>query len=136
MNEDRQPVHMLIADLTRPDSIAALEEFAGAGEVADRIRALRDSSTHFVAVLVGSAVAVLPLPTLKDLVSLQRVIIDLAVNLGIVAPVPLGLDYATHRRRGLWSCAAHAELPSRYRRAPTICRAIPRAISPNPHPFR
>ena len=97
MSDDRQPVHMLIADLTRPESITALEEFAGAGEVADRIRALRESSTHFVAVLVGSAVAVVPLPTLKDLVSLQRVILDLAVNLGIVEPVPLELDEPTHK---------------------------------------
>lgn len=97
MSDDRQPVHMLIADLTRSASRAALEEFAGAGEVADRIRALRESNTHFVAVLVGSAVAVVPLPTLRDLVSLQRVIIDLAVNLGIVEPVPLGLDDLTHK---------------------------------------
>lgn len=97
MSEDRQRVHMLIADLTRPESISALEEFTGLGELRDRIHALRESTTHFVAVLVGSAVAVVPLPTLRDLVSLQRVVIDLAVNLGIVEPVPLALDDVTHK---------------------------------------
>lgn len=97
MSNERQPVHMLIADLTRPESIAALEEFAGTSEVADRIRALRESGTHFVAVLVGSAVALVPLPTLKELVSFQHIIIDLAINLGIVTPVPLGLDDAIHK---------------------------------------
>lgn len=97
MSEDREPVHVLIADLTRPESRAALREFAGDGEVADRIRALSASGTRFLAVLVGSAVAVVPLPTLRDLVSLQRILIDLAINLGSVAPVPLELDEATHK---------------------------------------
>lgn len=97
MSEDRNPVHLLIADLTRPESRAALEEFAGTGDVADRIRALGPSSTQFVAVLVGSAVAVVPLPTLRDLVSLQRIMIDLAINLGSIAPVPLELDEATQK---------------------------------------
>jgi hypothetical protein len=97
MSEDRQPVHVLIADLSRPESRSALEEFTGLGDLRDRIYALARGGTGYVAVLVGSGVAIVPLPTLKDLVSFQRILIDLAVNLGIVQPVPLELDDATHR---------------------------------------
>ncbi len=97
MSEDRQPVYMLVADLSRPDSRAALEEFIGPGELKDRIRSLGEGGTRFVVVLVGSGVTVVPLPTLKDLVSFQRVVIDLALNLGMVQPMPLQLDEAIHK---------------------------------------
>jgi hypothetical protein len=88
---------MLLADLTLPASRAALEVFTGLGELRDRIRSLGESGTRFVAVLVGSSVTVVPLPTLKDLISFQRVLIDLAMNLGMVQPVPLELDDAIHK---------------------------------------
>lgn len=97
VSDDRQPVHVLIADLTRPESRTALEEFTGLGELRDRIYALAQGGTGYVAVMVGSAVAVIPLPDLKALVSFQRILIDLAVNLGMVQPVPLELDEPTHK---------------------------------------
>ena len=97
VSDDRQPVHVLIADLSRPESRAALEEFTGLGELRDRIYALAQGGTGYVAVMVGSGVAVIPLPDLKALVSFQRILIDLAVNLGMVQPVPLELDDETHR---------------------------------------
>lgn len=97
MSEERHPVHMLIADLTRPESRAALQEYTRSGELADRIRAIGEGGVRFVAVMVGSAVVVVPLTTPKELVSLQRILVDLAVNLGMVSPMPLELDDATHK---------------------------------------
>jgi hypothetical protein len=91
LSDDRQPVHVLIADLSRPESRTALEEFTGLGELRDRIYALAQGGTGYVGVLVGSGA------DLKALVSFQRILIDLAVNLGIVAPVPLELDEPTHK---------------------------------------
>ena len=97
MSDDRQLVQMLIADLGRPESLEALYEFITPGDLRNHIESIRESGTRFLAVLVGSGVAVVPLPTVKDLVAWQRVIVDLSINLGMVQPLPLDLDDATFR---------------------------------------